>query len=406
MMFTPTKHINDEIIKFCKQKKILFVDDFKSLKKKPKLMPTTNQLVRYFGNITKTNEYLFDKIGLIKRNDIENSKYVSEIKKYCEKNNLFSTQDYRKNHKNFKETRIPNFSKIVSLLGSKKKAEIYLINKINLSSSDPRQKYSSDIFIKRLKKYFESKQIYNVADYDKNRDKKWMPSRERLRQLYGFEYMYEILGLKKIYNAEHLGIDECRQILLDNEIYSINEYIIFKKKYDSKNEIQLPKPSKLVGSFNKILKLTKKEIARRKIEKHYFSYTKNLNFAEKINSIISDNNLDKSKKMYFLLITYDFNDVEYSLKNLSQLVKNNYPNWNSYRTSYHTAKNKLINLGIIKGSIKTMNFISKEDETEIIKLFKKGFNPTQIAEWIKKSSTRRENRPGIIRVLMKHKLVK
>ena len=103
---------------------------------------------------------------------------------------------------------------------------------------------------------------------------------------------------------------------------------------------------------------------------------------------------------------FDENEINYDLEYLATLVKDNYPNRNTFRTNYYTIRADLINLGIIKGKIKPMHHITNEEEKEIIELYKKGHNPTQIAEWIKTSSLKKENRPGVVRVLKKHKLIK
>ena len=110
--------------------------------------------------------------------------------------------------------------------------------------------------------------------------------------------------------------------------------------------------------------------------------------------------------MYLLLMFFDENEIAYNLESLATLVKDNYPNWNTFRTNYYTIRADLINLGIIKGKIKQMHHITNEEEKEIIRLYKKGHNPTQIAEWIRTSSLKRENYPGVVRVLRKHNLIK
>ena len=69
-------------------------------------------------------------------------------------------------------------------------------------------------------------------------------------------------------------------------------------------------------------------------------------------------------------------------------------------------KNEGLKKEITNNFILNKEDISSYEEKEIIELYKKGHNPTQIAEWIKTSSLKKENRPGVVRVLKKHKLIK
>ena len=61
---------------------------------------------------------------------------------------------------------------------------------------------------------------------------------------------------------------------------------------------------------------------------------------------------------------------------------------------------------MIEGIIKEMDFISEEDEKTIVELFKKGFNASQIADWIKMDASKRTNYPGVRRILKKYNLKK
>ncbi len=278
------------------------------------------------------------------------------------------------------------------------------------------KKFLNEDFIKKTKKYLEQNNIVYASNYDKKRDKSWMPTRERLRQVHGASYLYEKLGLKakKGKNKNYVSQTQLKNILEAEEIYSINEYKLYKEKYDLSNETPLPPAHTLKGGFAKFLGLSKNKLKEKKIKKTYSSYrNKFLNPStnlksptEKIEHITNDTSLDRSKKMYLLLMFFNENEINYDLEYLATLVKDNYPNRNTFRTNYYTIRADLINLGIIKGKIKPMHHITNEEEKEIIELYKKGHNPTQIAEWIKTSSLKKENRPGVVRVLKKHKLIK
>ena len=425
---------------FCKANKIDFVDDYRLIKK-TKLkasslwyegrlyfinypngfvprgtgisctIPSLREITSFFGGNTAAKKYLNEKIGLIKRNDFENPQYIYKIKEWCNKNKIKTINDFKQKTNGFKKERIPTYPKLKRILGNKTKE--FLINKIELLSSSSREKFLQEEFINKIKKHLTKNNIIYASDYDKKRDKSWMPTRERFRQVLGANFVYKKLGLKakKGKNKNYTNIEDLKTLLKSEEIYSIIEYKSFKEKHDLSNETPLPPAHMISGGFAKLLGLSKKELKEKKLKKTYFSYkTKNLKTTDinekKIELITKDTSLDRSKKMYLLLMFFDENEIAYNLESLATLVKDNYPNWNTFRTNYYTIRADLINLGIIKGKIKQMHHITNEEEKEIIRLYKKGHNPTQIAEWIRTSSLKRENYPGVVRVLRKHNLIK
>ena len=101
------------------------------------------------------------------------------------------------------------------------------------------------------------------------------------------------------------------------------------------------------------------------------------------------------------------NNINFDLTYIRDLYESNGFKWSKGKTvNYTQMKNNLINLGVIKGIIKKMDFISVEDEKTIVDLYKKGFNASQIAEWIQMDTKKRTNYPGVVRILKKYNLKK
>ena len=210
---------------FCRTNKINFVDDYRLIKKsKLKNTPSLRDITNFFGGNTAAKKYLNEKIGLIKRNDFENPQYIYKIKEWCNKNKIKTINDFKQKTNGFKKERIPTYPKLKRILGNKTKE--FLINKIELLSSSTREKFLQEEFINKIKKHLTQNNIIYASDYDKKRDKSWMPTRERFRQVLGANFVYKKLGLKakKGKNKNYTNIEDLKTLLKSEEIYSIIEY--------------------------------------------------------------------------------------------------------------------------------------------------------------------------------------
>ena len=158
----------------------------------------------------------------------ENNKddLIENIKRYCELKKINKISEYKRISKNTaKEFNIFTFRELNAVLGSNSNNFFEKRIGIKTASSYAESKYLNPKFIEKAKLYCREKSIITKNDWDKKRDKNWMPTRERLRQLHGKNYLYEKIGLKATYlrPADYLtDISIIRKICANNNLFNKN----------------------------------------------------------------------------------------------------------------------------------------------------------------------------------------
>lgn len=160
--------------------------------------------------------------------------FVEKLQKWCSDNNIKSKADYAAFKSRPKE--FPTVKTIVSNYG-----DDYFTNILGLKLYKEKleDRLIEEDFKNELRKWCIDNKITSIAQYNTTKKPKGFPSGERIRQIYGYEYFADALGIK-YRNYEFLTKEEARQVCLDNGVYYSNHYPKFYQLYNEKHDKKLP----------------------------------------------------------------------------------------------------------------------------------------------------------------------
>jgi len=220
------------------------VEDFKKKKKmgviKVPSFDNLNALCKQNKGGRKFEEFFF--VNSEKLNKLIDEDLIERIKKWCKKNNINSQVEYLSFKGKPKD--FPTRAMIMKNYGEKWFSEALELTKYKPRLQD---KLLNEEFMNSIKEWCIKNNIDSISKYAKTKKPKWMPSHERIRQIYGNEYFKQVLGIK----YEFLSKEEVEK--LKNEIISlykkgIKQVEISKKMNVSQRYVSLViKSHKIMG---------------------------------------------------------------------------------------------------------------------------------------------------------------
>ena len=177
----------------------------------------------FFGNLEKQDKLIDEDL-------------IEKIKEWCKKNNINSQVEYLSFKGRPKE--FPTRAAIMKNYGEK-----WFSEALNLPKYKPKlqDKLLDERTINSLKEWCIENNIDSINKYEierKDKNIEWVPSANRIRQIYGSEYFEQALGIE--YNYEFLSKEEARQVCIKHCIFTSSNYPKFQQKYNENNDKKLP----------------------------------------------------------------------------------------------------------------------------------------------------------------------
>ncbi|MFD2824541.1 hypothetical protein ACFS5M_12735 [Lacinutrix iliipiscaria] len=146
-----------------------------------------------------------------------------------------------KNAKNQKIIRIPGNIDLNKLCIEKTGKSFKDFFEFKRSKTKPRieDKLLEPKFIADLKKWCTENSIESINQYVNANVPSRFPSAERIRQVYGYEYFADVIGIHAR-NYEFMTLVEARKKCLENGVIASQHYSKFYQEYNKTSELKLP----------------------------------------------------------------------------------------------------------------------------------------------------------------------